>query len=267
MRRFSVKSMVGISGIVLLALVPAYATPTGTPAAAATPNPNWYNVELIVFRSVDPGAGGLETWPLDPGIPDWNAGQALSPPDSIGPPTPFQALSPVNEQLGDAWTRLKRSKNYEPLLHVSWTQPAMDRSTAPAVRIGVPPSAVPSGTTQPAGQATAVNSTPLQATPVYGDAKLSTTGPYLHFDLDLVLQGPPIQTSLPPAGSVAINTAVLAPPSPTTTPVPPAFQLYRLQQDRRVDGGKLTYFDHPLFGVILLVTPVRRSALAPAPTP
>ncbi|HSC46713.1 MAG TPA: CsiV family protein, partial [Gammaproteobacteria bacterium] len=59
------------------------------------------------------------------------------------------------------------------------------------------------------------------------------------------------------AGVQGINTAQLVPPAATTAPAP-AFQFYRLREDERIDAGKLTYFDHPLFGVIVLVTPVKK---------
>ena len=158
-----------------------------------------------------------------------------------------------------AWMRLKRSKGYEPLLHLTWTQPALDRASAAPVRIGVPRSAVPVPSTaaapQPAASAPANAAPALQATPVYGDAKLSTTGPYLHFDLDLVLEGPLARNPAPAAAS--INTTVLAPPGSTVAAPVPTFQLYRLRHDMRVNGGKLAYFDNPLFGAIVLVTPVR----------
>ena len=183
----------------------------------------------------------------------------LSPPNSIGPAVPYQAISPVNEQLDEDWTRLKRSHNYQPLVHATWTQPALDRSTAPFVRIGVPPSAVPAISTHtlpvtaaPAA-ATGAAAAPLQATLAYGDAKLSTTGPYLHFDLDLVLQGPLLKTAAPISA-----TLMLAPSAATAVPAAPTFQLYRLRQDRRVDAGKISYFDQPLFGAVVLITPVRR---------
>lgn len=240
--------------ILLLALSATQAAPS--PAPAAQPAPNWYDVEVIVFRSTDPSDGSLETWPADPGQPDWNGAVPLNPADSVGPAVPYQLLSPVNEQLGEDWTRLKRSKGYEPLLHLTWTQPALDRASAAAVRIGVPPSAVPAPSTHM--PAVATPNTPLQATLAYGDAKLSTTGPYLHFDLDLVLQGPPAKRAAPTAGT--INATLVTPPAGSAAPAAPSFQLYRLLQDRRIDGGKLVYFDHPLFGAIVLVTPVRHSA-------
>jgi hypothetical protein len=233
------------------------AAPAPTPAAA--PAPNWYNVEVIVFRVVDPDAGSNETWPVDPGMPDWNAAVALNPANSVGPAVPYQSLSPVSEQLSEAWNRLRRSKLYEPLLHVTWTQPALERDTAPAVRIGVPPEALappvagtvltpaPAALTGAAAQA-------LKPTLAYGDAKLSTTGPYLHFDLDLVLQGPLAKKAMPSAATLV--SAMPAPAAGTSVVAVPAYQLYRLRHDMRVNGGKLAYFDHPLFGAIVLVTPV-----------
>ncbi|HEV2110150.1 MAG TPA: CsiV family protein [Gammaproteobacteria bacterium] len=249
------------SAAALSALVFAFAAavtdaaPPASPAAAPQPPaPNWYNVEMIVFRSVDPAAGGGETWPADPGTPDWAGALPLNPPNSIGPAVPYQALSPVNEQLDEDWTRLKRSHDYQPLVHVTWVQPALDRATAPWVRIGVPPSAVPTAATVAAPAAT-TGTAPLQATLAYGSARLSTTGQYLHFDLDIALQGPVARSSWPAPGiSAATMTASGAAPAVAA----PAFQLYRLRQDRRVNAGKLNYFDNPLLGAIVLITPTRR---------
>ena len=242
------------------AAVPA---PAASPTAAPVLAPNWYNVEVIVFRATDPDAGAGETWAADPGIPDWSTALALNAPDSVGQAVPYQALSPVGEQLGDAWTRLKRSKNYEPLLHVTWTQPISDRATAASVRIGVPHSETPAaGSNAPAqavvpapAAATGAAAAAIASTPAYGTAKLSTTGPYLHFDLDLVLQGAPVKT-VAPAGTT-INATLLTPATGSTAATLPALQLYRLRHDMRVNGGKVAYFDNPMFGAIVLVTPVR----------
>ena len=251
--------------LLTFALASTATTAAAPPAPAAAPQPpapNWYNVEVIVFRSVDPAAGAGETWPADPGTPDWAGGLPLNAPNSIGPAVPYQALSPVNEQLDEDWTRLKRSHDYQPLVHLTWTQPAMDRATAPAVRVGVPPSAVPAPTTMPApapAPAAATAAAPLQATQAYGTAKLSTTGQYLHFDLDLVLQGPVARNNWGATGISA--TAMTAPGASTAVPAPaaaPLFQLYRLRQDRRVNAGKLSYFDNPLFGAVVLITPARK---------
>ena len=233
------------------------------PAAAPAVNPNWYNVEVIVFRSLDPNAGSGETWPSDPGTPDWSAALPLNPPNSVGPAVPFQALSPVGEQLTEQWNRLRRSKGYEPLLHVTWTQPIAEQATAQAVRIGVAPSGAPIPATYaaatpaaPAATGGAALAAAAPPTPIYGTAKLSTTGPYLHFDVDLVLQGTPMKTAAPAATTIDASR-MAAPAAGTVIAAVPAVQLYRLKHGMRVNGGKAAYFDHPLFGAIVLVTPVR----------
>lgn len=220
-----------------LLLAPFYAGAADTPAAN-TPAPNWYDVELIVFRYTDPHAGSLETWPVSPGTPDWDSAVPLNP---AGSGLPYMQISPSSFRLDNAWRKLKRSPDYEPLLHVAWAQPAIDRASALSVRIGTPPAAPAATTASPAAATAGVADT---GTPVYGIAKISTTGPYLHFDLDLIYRGAVLSPS-PQTNSS--QTHMGAPVS--------AFQWYRLTQDRRIDAGKLNYFDHPLFGVLILVTP------------
>ena len=243
------------------------APPPDSASTTPVPAPNWYNVEVILFRYTDPQAGAQETWPVDPGEPNWNGAVALNPADPANPALPYQLLTSASEQLTDQWNRLKHSHGQEPLLQIIWSQPALDRATAPAVRIGVPPSAVPMVVTGAAAVIVTPASTvstskavaaaaPLQPTPIYGTLKLSTTGPYLHLDLDLVLRG------LPLSATAAISAVSMSAPGAATnsssTAAVPAFQLYRLTEDRRIDAGKVFYFDHPLFGALVLVTPVRK---------
>ncbi|MDE2236035.1 MAG: hypothetical protein KGL13_06300 [Gammaproteobacteria bacterium] len=226
-------------------LSPCAAEPT--PAAPATtaapaPAPNWYNVELIVFSNTDPNAGSLETWPVNPGAPDWNS---AVPPNPTGSGLPYMLLPPSSYRLTSDWQKLAHSSDYQPLLQVAWTQPAIDRSTALFVRIGIPPSSsLPAANSTNAQMPAATPS--ANGTPVYGIARLSTTGPYLHLDLDLDYRGPMAKISTP--GSAQ-----------TTAPAgaAPQVQWYRLTQNRRIDAGKLNYFDHPMFGVLLLVTPTK----------
>ena len=222
--------------LILLSL-PLCAQAAGT-APAPSRAPNWYDVELIVFRYTDPSAGSLETWPANPGMPDWDS---AVPPNPTGSGLPYMRLAPSSFRLSNDWQKLARSSDYQPLLQIAWTQPAIDRATALFVRIGTPPSVVPTASTT---LAPAAASSTEAATPVFGIARLSTTGPYLHFDLDLVYRGAPAKVSMSDSmQQVASGNAV------------EQFQWYRLLQDRRIDAGKLNYFDQPLFGVLVLVTP------------
>ena len=241
--------------LVTLLLSPLYAVAAGGPAENTAPPPNWYAVELIVFRYTDPRAGSLETWPVNPGTPDWQAAQPLAAP-SLPANTPFRELTPVHFRMDSYWRKLQRSSDYLPLLHVAWVQPAIDRASAPFVRIGTPPaSAAPTAVTAAPSGAAALGG----GVPVYGIARLSTTGPYLHFDLDLVFCGPPAAHLIPPPPGPSAAASVINAPTATTAaitmPVAAACQPYRLKQGRRIDAGRLDYFDHPMFGVLLLVTP------------
>lgn len=235
--------------LLILLSLPLCVQATGT-APAPSHAPNWYDVELIVFRYTDPSAGSMETWPANPGMPDWASGV---PPSPIGSGLPYMQLAPSSFRLTNDWHKLARSSDYQPLLQVAWTQPAIDRAAALFVRIGTPPVAAPDVTTMPT-PAAATTLAPAAATstgiapPVYGIARLSTTGPYLHFDLDLDYHGATAKISIPDSARPAAS-------GDSAT----QFQWYRLTQDRRIDAGKLNYFDQPLFGVLVLVTPSKSS--------
>lgn len=217
-----------ITGYALLLLLTTLLLPLTTLAAA--PAPNWYDVEMIVFQNTRSDAGSLESWPANPGAPAWETAQTLNPANSN---LPYRQLPPSSYRLDGAWSRLSRSSGYAPLLHVAWAQPAIDRASAPFVQIGSPASA---------------------ERDVYGIAKLSTVGPYLHFDIDLWFCGPPAKSVIP---ALPAASSTSAPETVTQAPIPGAAgcQPYRLREDRKLDAGKLNYFDNPMFGALILISP------------
>lgn len=232
-----------------LLLSPCSVLAAGAPAVNG-PAPNWYEVEIIVFANTDPQAGALESWPADPGVPDWNSAVPLKPAASD---LPYMQLPASGWRLNSVWAKLKRSSDYAPLLHSAWAQPAIDRASALFVRVGTP-SATAAATI--AGSSAAAVSAPLNVpNAVYGIARLSTTGPYLHFDLDLVYCGPPAKHLIAPLPLPAGSAPPTASASPALATPAPACQPYRLKQDRKLDAGKLNYFDNPMFGALVLITP------------
>lgn len=221
-----------------------------TPPAPPSSAPNWYNVEVIVFANTDPQAGVLESWPADPGTPDWNTAVPLKPAAST---LPYMQLTAASGRMNSVWTKLQRSSAYQPLLRTAWAQPAIDRASALFVRVSTAPMASVAAS---AGTLVSVASAPENSpNVVYGIAKLSTTGPYLHFDLDLVYCGPPAKHLIAPTAPAAASAPSVASASPTAASNVPACQPYRLREDRRLDAGKLNYFDNPMFGALVLITP------------
>jgi hypothetical protein len=115
--------------------------------------------------------------------------------------------------------------------------------------VGTSSTAIAAATAGSLAPAAVVNTAVNTPNAVYGIAKLSTTGLYLHFDLDLVYCGAPATHVIAPSvPSTAVSIS-------NTTVAPMPCQPYRLREDRRIDAGKTNYFDNPMFGVLLLVTP------------
>jgi hypothetical protein len=134
-----------------------------------------YDVELVVFRTLNPNASP-EQWSMEAAA----AGQRLAIPDdepspfAAAEPAPaaatatFPALSPAKYKLTAIADTLKRSRNYQPLAHFGWTQPGYPRGEAKYLTIN---SMVPAGSG------------------ILGQVALSR-GRYLHLTLDLVYDAP-----------------------------------------------------------------------------
>jgi hypothetical protein len=143
-------------------------------ASAQTPVLQSYDVELVVFRTLNPNTSP-EDWSMEAAA----AGQRLSIPDdepspfASSEPAPattasFPALPPAKYKLTAIADTLRRSRNYQPLAHFGWTQPGYPRGDAKYLSIN---SMVPAGSG------------------IVGQVALSR-GRYLHLTLDLVYDAP-----------------------------------------------------------------------------
>lgn len=306
---------------------------TALPLHAAAQQPDRiYQVEVIVFRATASSAGNTELWPALENLPDFSS--TLTP-DSQGN-NGFLLLPPERYELNGAREALAQSGRYEPLLHTGWTQPALDREQARAVRVRagtvepLPGGEPPAGDAQPifgdrpvaqpldpaaggspgedSGPARGADAQPpMLSTPLDGAVTI-ISNLYLYAVLDLVYTPEGLRAgmeqdfmSLPltgpeasqeggtvdqrvlealargeitleqamqqraPAGSrdtgslaASMQDLLAAPDSETKR----AIDGYRLQQTRRIRLNELHYFDHPMFGVLLKVTPVKQDDAA-----
>ena len=233
---------------VVLAAALARAAPIAV-APADAPPPDWFEVELIVFRQTGPDQAATETWPDAPGRPAVDTALELEPAgDAV---IPFMALSAANSRLTKEWDALRRSSRFEPVAYFAWIQPPFDRAAATAVRIasatppGPGPSLVPSEPPPPPfGAAVGIAFDAAPPAPTLPPLRRPLDGPatvglqrYLYLTLDLVL----LPADLPPEFALR--------PEGTT------FGGFRLTETRRMRSKELHYFDHPLFGVVVLITP------------
>ena len=127
-------------------------------------------------------------------------------------------LTPRSElRLHDTWGALRRSSRYRPLLHVGWRLPGIARDAARWAHIGPRLGGGRDGTL------------------VRGAARVSLAR-YLHLELDLLYDRPRGESH------ETLGDAV-----PTR---------FRLRSSRRMRSNELHYIDHPLFGVLVLITRV-----------
>lgn len=171
---WSRKLGIGLLAAALLSVGPAVAQ-QATPAQTGLQS---YDVELLIFRNLS-GKETPESWGVEMAgdaqkmaIPDDETGTAEIPVPAA-PTASFPSLPASKMKLTAIEDTLRRSRAYQPLAHIGWTQPGFARNSAKYLSVS---------TLVPA-------SSGLQ-----GQIALSR-GRYLHLTLDLVLdsQGDPSQ--------------------------------------------------------------------------
>lgn len=207
--------------LILLVLAVGFASAARAQETTATA----YTIELVIFKTKSP-IGGPEAWNTETAA----AQQTSVPADAaeaeegqaavaVAPVggLPVQAISSTQFRLSGIDGALQRNANYEVLQHIGWTQ-------------------VPS----PRGSGLAVNLADLATNnpPVRGTMRFER-GKYLYLQLDLTYT-----PADPPASLVAASNK--------GTPV-----AFKLNQKRRVRPFERHYFDHPAFGVIAIISPVK----------
>ncbi len=154
------------------ALLLAALLSVGSAVAQQTSSVQSYEVELLIFRNLS-GRDTPEQWDVEAA----GAGQRLAIPDDepslsgiteapaqSSPPTTFPALPAAKMKLTAIEDTMRRSRAYQPLAHVGWTQPGFARNSAKYLSL---------------------NSLVSSSSGVQGQIALSR-GRYLHLTLDLV---------------------------------------------------------------------------------
>ena len=211
--------------LTVLALAAMLAATFAMPAGASD---RWFTVEIIVFDDLRNEGLHAEHWPTDPGEPSLRDAVELTRSHDVGPDDAARAYrlaGPSELSLNAVRDRLGRSAHYRPFLHTGWRLRGLPRSAARPARVS--PHLVDSG----AGAADHVGS---ERPTVHGTVTVSLAR-YLQVDVDLLY-------SRPASGQTAASD---------TAP-----SRFRLVSERRMRSGELHYIDHPLFGVLILLTPL-----------
>jgi hypothetical protein len=275
-----------------------------SPVLAADDNAEipWYEVEVIIFANQQKLAANSETWPeniatagydhvLDLALPGFTP---LKP--NLPPVNTEAALKTVSFNKGDVYgngahvlldkdffqltsiaKRINSSSKYDVVLHLAWRQPTFDEDQSLPVfvfngmteRDPAPEPIANPGFSQ--GYDFYVNG--MDVGPQYywlsGTLKLSVSR-YLHLESDLHMklrttkQEVIEQSPAPEAGGFGSFFGIAKEPTPIMIERP-VLQDYRLYETRRMRSKEIHYFDHPLMGIVVKVTPYEFDIPAPEP--
>ena len=266
----------------LIALLLALGLPAT--AAAEEDERTWYDVEIIVFEQDEAGGRDAERWQAVAPAPRADEVMQLQEldPDHEGSRPAFSRTPGDELQLLRAYQQLERAKEYRPLLHLGWRQQGYSRDEAPSV--AVPPGwslqpapeveleldtedmpgtaampdmgEIPDGQPEAPAAGTAHEDTILgqelaatqRAEALYGFVRLYRER-FLHVAVDLRYHRDDE------------DAATRYPYLKGEAPV------FVMQQQRRMRSGELHYLDHPVLGVLVLVTPVSLPETLAAPLP
>lgn len=218
-------------------------------AANKNASAKWYQIEVLVFEPVKHKYAG-ETWPstLSKKIPA--TAIKLAPVSSKGSRF-FRKLPAKALKLRTTASKLASSRNYRVITLQGWQQPVKGSRFAKPVRF----SEKRISTFEPVSLQNSdvtlnppLDSTDMLATSTENQARIDGTvtvsvSRYLHMALKLRYYNPDVylaeQIALQRPGEKVIN-------------------LFEMNESRRMRSKEVHVFDHPYFGVIATITPIKR---------
>ena len=197
-----------------------------------------------------------ERWANDPGLPPIDDSIELLDASELAltelttdeplvvSPRAFQLLGRNAFALRGVYNQLDRSRDFQPLVHLAWHQPGYSRRRAKRAHIRSWNDALPAD--RGTGFGTGVG---LTTRPILDGTVQVHVGKYLHVNADLLYYRPRFSTE--PTSAELSAGAVGDAGSEITAPP----ELFRLTTHRRMRSRELHYLDHPLFGMLVLITP------------
>ena len=203
--------------------------------------PDLYRVELIVFKHITPQSYSNERWPDDPGFPDLQKSLTLNLKSQSQPDATYYLLPKSQWTLNREQRNLQRQGGYQILVHLAWIQPLTSPHSAQSIHIYGGDNYNQNVDLFPSELQTS-NEQSIQDWELNGVVTVSKTN-YVRVNSDLILTEP--VTSLPIDQNLVLNQDDL--------------KSFRLKESQKMKLKEIHYFDHPLFGAIIEVSPVMGS--------
>jgi len=196
-----------------------------TPQTLQPSSADWYLDSLTLPRGPATASGTGPIAPANGPILDEFGNTIAAPPPVADAGRWFQLLGNDALELGRAFTRLNTLGAYTPLVHAAWSQAALLEEQGKPFELGFLGILNPSGTIQ------------------------LHQSRFLHLTLDLTLQSDYRYRQAPMVPGEYRPLAEFLRPLQ-----------YRLATTRRVRSGEVHFFDHPAFGILIMIRPAPETA-------
>lgn len=213
----------------------------------------WYQVEMIVFKQNHSATTVKEPLPDNTILPDPSSALPLNhsgiPSQRLGDSVAFKLLPRSMFAMKDYYNRLSAAKMYEPVAHIAWRQPVpfsrngkklqlrfgriISGSAAPVMSENNPNNTnevamINDDNAGPMIQPSNPSTNYSQVNEFNGTLTISRLR-YLHFDVDLAFHDTRLGQK----------------------------KIYRMQENRRMRSKVVHLLDHPMFGIIVYMTPLK----------
>ncbi|MFN4290486.1 MAG: CsiV family protein [Permianibacter sp.] len=232
-------------------------------ASTAQAADRWYEVEVLVFSHLNADVTA-ERWPANDAVSIALEGSVPAPntittPLASGAPSAQEllrlaAVPPAQFKLQDAYKTLSRARQYRPLLHTAWRQPIGTGKNQFKVRLaGGKDYASRYGLH---GKLLSTGDEPSEhgLWEVDGYVQLTATR-FLHAETELIFRRPTI-TAASTATTAGAGSNLSWQTGDAALVDEDWLQFFKLQQGRRVKANELHYFDHPMFGMLIVLRPL-----------
>ncbi len=208
----------------------------------------WYNVEVLIFKRLGPEALTQENWRNDVKLAYPDKFKYLQSDGSQN----FRQLPSSSHQLGGYNYTLRKNENYQVLSHKAWKQQMQGEKQAPAIVVN-------------GGRSLGTHKE------LEGYIKIHIAR-YLHVKTDLWLTDTknltettednysreewPSLPARPGTSASRVNSNAAVNLGAFDNNYKSAYPLATLRERRRMRSNELHYIDHPLMGVLIMMTPI-----------
>ncbi len=201
---------------------------------------NWYQIDVIVFSQTADINHVSETWSTSTPLPTITSAWQLTYSDADESIAAYDILPDNRFGLTNTLTKLTKRSNYRMIWHGAWVQPiTKKRSTRPIYIAG--------GEQYPQIASEQTSLTYQPSAEFAGLLTLKQTQNYISVAANLRLTE--LTKQLPRSIQMLL-----------TTSSDELYQQFSLQQTQRIRANEIHYFDHPLFGMLIKITPYTPSA-------